>query len=291
MENINDDKLKSFLKKESKRLGISINNTYNTYFSRILLKNISKHNEHSEIIIKGSFAQLVQLGKIVRPITDIDLASKESHHEPLLILINSMCDETNDIDYILRSKPIISNTGIIKIPISAKYGKINHPIGIDYRENYPFIFKKELKTVPKIFEGDEEYKVIVPSIEEILAEKLYIIIKKNKIYDVNTRVKDLYDVYQLHGGDYDLDLFSYFFEKIINMSKIISKDDLTTEFLSKEFVNKYNEEWEHSKHRYEFLDDEIDLEGSVYYTRGVLSEQIQKIKQGKNKIYSYKINN
>ena len=38
------------------------------------------------------------------------------------------------------------------------------------------------------------------------------------------------------------------------------------------------------------MDDEIDLEGSVYYTRGVLSEQIQKIKQGKNKVYSYKNN-
>ena len=37
------------------------------------------------------------------------------------------------------------------------------------------------------------------------------------------------------------------------------------------------------------MDDDIDLEGSVYYARGVLSEQIQKIKQGKNKIYSYKI--
>lgn len=131
----------------------------------------------------------------------------------------------------------------------------------------------------------------MPSIEEILAEKLYIIIKKNKLYDLNTRVKDLYDIYQLHGGNYDLDLFSYFFEKIINMSSYVNNDDLSTEFLSKKFVEKYQDEWEHSKKKYEFLDDEIDLEGSVYYTRGVLSEQIQKIKQEKNKIYSYKIDN
>ena len=145
MEKVNDAKLKSFLKKESERLGISINNVYNTYFSRILLNNISNHNEHNEVIVKGSFAQLVQLGKIVRPITDIDLASKEPHHDPLLILINAMCDETNNVDYILRGKPFTTNTGIIKIPISAKYGKISHPIGIDYRENYPFIFKKNQK--------------------------------------------------------------------------------------------------------------------------------------------------
>ena len=73
------------------------------------------------------------------------------------------------------------------------------------------------------------------------------------------------------------------------MSSHVNKDDLTTEFLSKDFVNKYQEEWEHSKKKYEFMDGDIDLEGSVYYARGVLSEQIQKIKQGKNKIYSYKI--
>ena len=290
MEIINEGKLKAFLKKESERLGISINNTYNTYFSRILLKSVANYNENNEMIVKGSFAQLVQLGKIVRPITDIDLASKEEHHEPLLILIEGMCDKNDGINFLLRGELKKTTTGIIKIPIAAKYGKINHPIGIDYRENYPFIFKKELKTVPKIFTGDEEYKVIVPSIEEILAEKLYIIIKKNKLYDLNTRVKDLYDVYQLHGGNYDLDLFSYFFEKIIDMSGYVNKDDLTTSFLSKEFVNKYEGEWEHSKKKYEFMDHEIDLEGSVYYTRGVLSEQIQKIRQGKNKIYSYKIN-
>lgn len=37
----NSDKLKSFLKKESNRLNISINNTYNTFFSRLLLQDIS----------------------------------------------------------------------------------------------------------------------------------------------------------------------------------------------------------------------------------------------------------
>ena len=35
------------------------------------------------------------------------------------------------------------------------------------------------------------------------------------------------------------------------------------------------------------MDNEIDLEGSVYYTRGVLSEQLQRIKQGKNKPKTY----
>lgn len=280
----NSDQLKSFLKKESDRLSISVNNTYNTFFSRLLLYKLNEYNQNELIIVKGSFAQFVQLGKMVRPITDIDLVSKDSHHDPLLILINAMCDEKYGVTYNLRDKPKQTNTGIYKIPISCVYGKINHQIGIDYRENSPYIFKKEIKKIPKIFTDDEEFDVIVPSIEEILAEKLYIIIKKNKIYNLNTRVKDLYDVYQLHGGNYDLDLFSYYFEKIINMSKYVTVEDLSTDFLSKEFCEKYSEEWENTKRKYEFLDNDIDLEGSVYYTRGVLSEQIQRIRQGKNKM-------
>ena len=39
-----------------------------------------------------------------------------------------------------------------------------------------------------------------------------------KSYDdgkINTRAKDFYDVYQLHGGSYDLDKFSYYFEKMV----------------------------------------------------------------------------
>ena len=48
----------------------------------------------------------------------------------------------NDFDYKLREEPRRTNTGIIKFPIAAKYGKINHPIGIDYRENHPCIYEK-----------------------------------------------------------------------------------------------------------------------------------------------------
>lgn len=286
----NDEQLKSYLKKESKRLNLSIKNTYNTFFSRLLLSGISKEDIESNIIIKGSFAQLVHLGKMVRPITDIDIASVEFHHDPLLILISTMSDSslTNGIEYTLRDKPFQTGTGIYKIPISAKYGKINQPIGIDYRENYPILFKKEKKIVPKIFLEDEEYYVTVPSVEETLAEKLYVLIKKNMIYDFNTRMKDFYDVYQLHGGEYDSELFSYCFEKMIKSSKSIKFEDVSTEFLSQEFVNTRKQEWENNKNKYEFLDDGIDLEGAVYYTRGVLSEQLQRIRQGKNKTYIFK---
>ncbi len=281
-----DEQLKNFIKKEAKRLNISVQNAYNTFFSRLLLYNLSKKDKEKSILVKGSFAQLVHLNKMVRPITDIDIASIKTYHDPLVTLIIAMCDETQNITYDLRNKPKQTGTGIYKIPICAQIGKINHPIGIDYRENYNIIYKDEVKTVPKIFIDDAEYEVVVPSIEETLAEKLYVIIKKNMIYGFNTRMKDFYDVYQLHGGEYDLDIFSYCFEQMLRNSTSINIDDVSTDFLSKDFVKTREQEWENNKRKYEFLDDEIDLEGAVYYTRGVLSEQLQRIKQGKNKVYT-----
>ena len=282
----NDEQLKNFIKKEAERLNISVQNAYNTFFCRLLLYELSKNDKEKNILVKGSFAQLIHLNKMVRPITDIDIASTKAHNDPLLILKNVMRNKNQNIIYNYRNKLKQTGTGIYKIPICAQIGKINHPIGIDYRENYPIIYKKQVKLAPKIFENDEEYEVVVPSIEETLAEKLYVIVKKNIIYGFNTRMKDFYDVYQLHGGEYDLDIFSYCFEKMLRNSTSINIDDVSTDFLSKDFVKTREQEWANNKRKYEFLDDEIDLEGAVYYTRGVLSEQLQRIKQGKNKVYT-----
>ena len=286
----NSASLKAYLNKESKRLNISIGNIYTTFFSRDLLYRLSKIDHSKDIIVKGSFAQFVHLEKVVRPITDIDLTSTINHHDPLILLDNAMCDKASDNDfaYILRGVPKRTNSGIIKIPISAKYEKINHPIGIDYRENHPCIYEKQVKIVPKIFSKDEEYEVVVPSMEETLAEKLYIIAVAKNLKEgvLNTRAKDFYDVYHLHGGSYDLDKFSYYFEKMINDYGLVSDINiLNTDYLNNDFIEKHEGVWESNKKNYEFLDDDVDLKGAVYYTKSTLNEQYQRIRQGKNKVY------
>ena len=286
----NSASLKAYLNKESKRLNISIGNIYTTFFSRDLLYRLSKIDHSKDIIVKGSFAQFVHLEKVVRPITDIDLTSTINHHNPLILLVNAMCDKAsdNDFDYILRGVPKRTSSGIIKIPISAKYEKINHPIGIDYRENHPCIYEKQVKIVPKIFSKDEEYEVVVPSMEETLAEKLYIIAVAKNLKEgvLNTRAKDFYDVYHLHGGSYDLDKFSYYFEKMINDYGLVSDINiLNTDYLNNDFIEKHEGVWESNKKNYEFLDDDVDLKGAVYYTKSTLNEQYQRIRQGKNKVY------
>lgn len=283
----NEDSMKSFLKKEAIRLHISIRNIYNTYFSRLLLERISKYDE-KEVIVKGSFAQFVHLRKFVRPITDVDLTSMIGHHIPTITLVQAMCDQQNDmVNFDFRAIPYQKvDTGIYKIPLMACFGKLKQPVNIDYRENHPCIFEKQIKTVPIVFQGDSEFPVTVPSFEETLAEKLCIIAESNRKDILNTRVKDFYDIYQLHGGEYDLDKFSYYFEKMLDLRGKVHPSNVTTQLLSDEFIKRHEMEWEHSKRKYEFLDEEINLYGSVYYTRGVLSEQLQRIKQGKNKVYA-----
>ena len=76
----NSDQMKAFMRKESKRLNISINNIYNTFIARTVLERISKYNNH-KILIKGSSASVMYLGRLVRPITDLDVASLGSADE------------------------------------------------------------------------------------------------------------------------------------------------------------------------------------------------------------------
>ena len=103
MEFNNSDQLKAFLKNESKRLGISINNTYNTFFSKILLKRISEMS-YDKLFVKGSFSELAHLNDMIRPITDIDLVSTEYHNDPLLILYRAMYDTNGNIFYELSEE-------------------------------------------------------------------------------------------------------------------------------------------------------------------------------------------
>ena len=158
--------------------------------------------------------------------------------------------------------------------------------GIDYRENHPCIYEKQVKIVPKIFSIDEEYEVVVPSMEETLAEKLCIIAESTKTDVLNTRTKDFYDIYHLHGGDYDLDKFSYYFEKMLqDRGKVRDIYSLNTDYLNNDFIERHESVWESNKRHYEFLDDDVDLKGAVYYTKSTLNEQFQRIRQGKNKVY------
>lgn len=272
----NSNQLKSFMKKEAARLDISISNAYHTFAARKLLERISRDNNRL-LLVKGSAAEISYLGSLVRAVTDVDLVSlprfelnRDFYHRILLK------NDGEQFKFTLQKKPYTTPTGIMKLSTQLNFDKTHQSLGIDYESNYRRLLKPEIRPVPVIFEGDEEFFIRVPSFEEYLAEKLCIIVESNKPDVLNTRVKDFYDIYQLHGGKYSYKELTKAFRKMLLLRGKISLEEANTMHLDQKFIREHKDVWESTKEKYDFLDREIDLEGAVYYTRGVLREQLQK---------------
>ena len=270
-------KLKNFLKKEAKRLNINITAAYSTFFARELLYKLSKH-QGEELILKGSSAEIAYLGRLVRAITDVDLATPYSYSEGLVPLIEAIDKkEENNINF--EFNPTIGQTknGIYKLALKGSLWKLRKTVKIDYQTNYSRLIEPTYRIFPSIFEGDEPFELYMPSFEEYLAEKLCIIVESNKEGVLNTRVKDFYDIYQLHGGKYDFDKLTEYFKKMIELRGKTTLEESNTSMLNKEFIQNHQQVWDHAKDRYSFNDHEIDLDGAVYYTKSVINEQMHKL--------------
>lgn len=275
----NSDQMKAFMRKESKRLNISINNIYNTFIARTVLERISKYN-NQKILIKGSSASVMYLGRLVRPITDLDVASLGSADEVINYLNIILKDSDNDnFKFVLSNSIKKTKTGMYKTSLNAKFGKLNQYIGIDLEDNYSKLIEPELRMMPKIFEGDEPFYLYVPSFEEYLAEKLCIMVENNRNDILNTRVKDFYDIYQLHGGNYDSDKLTRYFIKMLKLRGKIDLSEIETLCFNELFIRNHQQLWDNTKIKLSFLDNEIDLEGAVYYSRAVIRENLQKLGQ------------
>lgn len=292
MEFRNLDQEKYFMKKEAKRLGITSMATYTTYYARKLLEKLALIN-NGDLVVKGSFSQYVHLGYLTRPVLDIDLSSMQSHHIPINILFAAIYDTfSNELTFDLSTTPRQTKNGVYKIPVVAKVKyegskEMVIPVPIDFKDNNKVIFETQFKAVEPLFEGDQKFYINTPSFEEHIAEKLYIIAHNTREDIPNTRVKDFYDIYKLFGKNYDEDKFSLYFEAMVMMYGM-NLDDINADFLDKEFVKRHLELWEMIKEKYQFVDKEVELSEVVFFTKAVLSEQIQKIRTGefKNQAYS-----
>lgn len=276
----NDDQLRAFLKNESKRLGVTITNTYNTFFSKLLLERLSNFS-YDKLFIKGSFSELAHLNTMIRPITDLDLVSTQYHNDPLLFLFRAMYDTNEEIFYELVDLPKKTKTGIYKISMTANFGRIKHPISIDFQELSNTIYEKEYKRVDPIFEGDDYFYIWTPSYEEHLAEKLCIVTESNKEDVLNTRVKDFYDIYKLCGGKYDKERVSYFFYHMLKDRNKIDIETASTSHLTKEYIEKHYELWNQMSKKYEFMDKTVPFKESVEFTKELLDEEIKNLDKSK----------
>src|SRR5574344_1054922 len=159
MEFKNDDQLRSFLKSESKRLNISIQNVYNTFFSRYLLSKLSDINS-GILFVKGSFVELIHAQKLYRPITDLDLATLNDSQDAIIYLLSKiyyscakadgMIDNSR-IYFELSKLPKVSSTGINQFNLLCLFGKTSHPLNVDLEPNYDRIMELNYKMVPTVF--------------------------------------------------------------------------------------------------------------------------------------------
>ena len=272
----NTDQLRSFMKKEAERLGISIQNAYTTYISRLFLENMSKYNNGC-VLVKGSSAETAYLGKLVRGITDVDLAVLGPIEANIDLIYHMVNEKTREgFSFKLAKPPKVTPTGIYKMSFESSFDKTRQPLGVDFQENYERLIERQVRTMPAIFEGDDPFPILTPSFEEYLAEKLCIIVESNKEGVLNTRVKDFYDIYRLHGGVYSPEKLTEYFRYMIGLRGKISLEEASTLHLDKDFIEKHTDLWERARERYDFLDEDIDLYGAVYYTRAVLREELQK---------------
>ncbi len=290
-KNLNQEK--AFMKKEADRLGISYMAAYTTYYARKFLEQMTLIN-NGHLVVKGSFSQYVHLKNLSRPVLDIDLSSSLSHHVPLEILYKSIYETTTkSLTFDLAALPRQTKNGVYKIPLIAKIKYDNDkemviPVPIDFKENNKVIFETQFKGVEPLFKGDKKFYINTPSFEEHVAEKLYIISHNTREDVLNTRVKDFYDIYNLFGRDYDSDKFSLYFEAMVLMYGM-KLEDVSVEFLNKEFIKRHDELWNLMKKKYQFVDKNVDLSDVVYFTKAVLSDQIQKIRSGDFKEQAYSL--
>ena len=272
----NEDKFKAYMKNEAKKLGISATNAYNTYFARDLLSRINKIS-FGKVFVKGSFSEFAHIGQMVRPITDIDFISCSDFEETVEILKKAMnFQKDSNFTYELAREPYQTNTGIYKVHLYANFGKIHHPISIDFQTNSKFLYSTDYKVIKPIFYGDEYFGVCVPSIEEYIAEKLYIVLSNQKEDVLNTRVKDFYDIWKLLECNYVAnDVERYFAMMVVDHGKL-DLSDLNTDFIDNDYVERHKETWELVKKKYEFLDNSVTFSHSVWAAKVMLNNQINK---------------
>lgn len=65
--------------------------------------------------------------------------------------------------------------------------------------------------------------------------------------------------------------------------------DLDAEFLNKKFIKRHEEIWDRMQKKYEFTDKSVELDEAIYYTKAVLKEQIQKIRNSEQTAQAIKL--
>lgn len=268
----NSNQFNAFIRKEAERLDMGLVITRKTFVSRVFLEKLSRCCDKF-IVIKGSASATTYLGKITRGICDIDIASSVGFECSISTLSKTLGDY-GSVSFQLYRQPKRTPNGTYELSYEASIDQTRHILGIDFAET-GYLFERQERIVPKIFEGDDEFSIPVPSFEEYLAEKLCIVLEGNRPELHNPRLKDFYDIYRMYGGQYDSLKLTQYFMQMIEIRGRIRLDDISTEFMNSSFIERYQNEWDILREKYAF-NSLFMFKDAVNGTRDILEDELAK---------------
>ncbi|NLD78993.1 MAG: nucleotidyl transferase AbiEii/AbiGii toxin family protein [Mollicutes bacterium] len=269
MEFEKGSQLKGYIQKEIKDQKIHSNYGYTYYFCRKFLEQL--FNNSQNFVLKGSFSQFANLGKISRPLTDIDMAVL-SDMEFANNMIISLTSHTDIIKYTIKQQFITTNA-TINYRLLCELDNIQHLITIDLRkENDLDIVNKPL---PKLFSKDQSFSVGAISLEEHLANKLYIALLNLelnlKLGKEFRRIKDFYDIHTiLSYGSFDERKVSELLNLRIKSDEFLNSYSLLGNLFDKEFLLDQQDSWNVNSQKYNFQ-DQVAFQETVEETNDLLS--------------------
>lgn len=249
------NQLKGYIQRETNKCKINSNYGYNYFFTRAFIEKIY-HNISMKLVLKGSYSQFIRLGKIERPLTDIDIITYnriEDAKEQIDDIINN--NDNSNIKFKILNQFTTTNATLnykILCDFDGKTGRIS----LDLKREE--ILDYSPAPMPLLFTKDKTFITQSISIEEHLASKLYIVLLHMKLYTVLSRnfrrLKDFFDIHTILGsGNIDEHKVFEILEKRIKEDEFLRDYELQRPLFKQSFIEDNKNNWEIDKKKYQFL--------------------------------------
>jgi len=255
MEFENSDKLKGYLREQTKKLNVHSNYIYGMFFIREVLSKIYKEVPE-EFTLKGSVSQFSNTNKLIRPLTDIDAISNNNIDKAYDILKEVILKKDGPIDYrIVDSFLTQRKTRAIKI--MCNFDKISTLVRFDLKHESDF-YKVKGPLNPIFLKEKVIYVNHIP-IENHIANKAYVIFQNiSRYYNQGKqlrRSKDLFDLYNLTiKEEYDLNLVKHYFDNNLKLYGGIDFNHVENFEFDSLFLNESEKKYLEEKIKYDFIE-------------------------------------
>ncbi len=266
------NQLKGYIQREVKEHNMNSNYGYNYYFTRTFLEKLY-NKEKMELVLKGSYSQFTRLGKVTRPLTDIDIVTF-GKIEDAKEQIDRIFQKSEGIRFKVLNQFTTTNATLnykILCDFDGKTGRIS----MDLKREEVLDFSEV--QMPNLFSKDNRFQTQSVSIEEHLASKLYVVLLHLRLYSALSRdfrrFKDFFDIHTILGSTViDEKKVIEILQRKIMQDEFLRDYELQGSLFTPKFVESNKLEWENDKKKYQFLTD-TSFEDAVEVTNEFISKK------------------